>query len=389
MSVSTPTAAVELDRDEMRRYQRHLILPEIGMKGQRKLKAARVLLIGAGGLGSPLGLYLAAAGVGTLGILDLDVVEYNNLHRQVLHATDMVGKPKVESAARTIRGINPGVRVVGHETKLSSANAMEILRDYDIVVDGTDNFATRYLVNDACVLLGKPNVYGSIYRFEGQASVFDARVGPCYRCLFPQPPPPEAVPSCAQAGVLGVLPGIIGVIQATETIKLIVGAGESLLGRLLLFDALEMRFRELKVRKDPNCPVCGEHPTITALVDYDRLCGDAPVERNGALQDLNITPLELKAKLDRGDRFELLDVRRQDEIDTAKLPNTKEIEVTQVAQRLGELDKNSEIVVYCHSGKRSAFASMILRDAGFTHVKNLVGGIDAYSDEADPSIPKY
>lgn len=380
---------IDLDRDELRRYKRHLILPEIGLEGQQKLKAARVLLVGAGGLGSPLGLYLAAAGVGTLGIVDFDVVEYNNLHRQVLHSTDMVGKPKVESATRTIAGINPGVRVVGYEAKLSSANALEILREYDVVADGTDNFATRYLVNDACVLLGKPNVYGSVYRFEGQASVFDARIGPCYRCMFPQPPPPGAVPSCAQAGVLGVLPGIIGLIQATETIKLIVGTGETLVGRLVLFDALEMRFRELKVRKDPKCPVCGAHPTITALVDYDRLCGDAPIERNGALEDFNIAPEELKAKLDRGERFELLDVRRQDEIDTAKLPNTKEIEVTQLSGRIGELDKNAETVVYCHSGKRSAFATQLLREAGFTNVKNLAGGIDAYSDEADPSIPKY
>jgi sulfur-carrier protein adenylyltransferase/sulfurtransferase len=381
--------AIDLDRDELRRYKRHLILPEIGLEGQQKLKAARVLLVGAGGLGSPLGLYLAAAGVGTLGIVDFDVVEYNNLHRQVLHSTDMVGKPKVESATRTIAGINPGVRVVAYEAKLSSANALEILREYDIVADGTDNFATRYLVNDACVLLGKPNVYGSVYRFEGQASVFDARIGPCYRCMFPQPPPPGAVPSCAQAGVLGVLPGIIGLIQATETIKIIVGTGETLVGRLVLFDALEMRFRELKVRKDPKCPVCGAHPTITALMDYDRLCGDAPIERNGALEDFNIAPEELKAKLDRGERFELLDVRRQDEIDTAKLPNTKEIEVTQLSGRIGELDKNAETIVYCHSGKRSAFATQLLREAGFTNVKSLAGGIDAYSDEADPSIPKY
>ena len=380
---------IELDRDELRRYKRHLILPEIGLEGQQKLKAARVLLVGAGGLGSPLGLYLAAAGVGTLGIVDFDVVEYNNLHRQVLHSTDMVGKPKVESATRTIAGINPGVRVVGYEAKLSSANALDILREYDIVADGTDNFATRYLVNDACVLLGKPNVYGSVYRFEGQASVFDARIGPCFRCMFPQPPPPGAVPSCAQAGVLGVLPGIIGLIQATETIKLIVGTGETLVGRLVLFDALEMRFRELKVRKDPKCPVCGAHPTITALVDYDRLCGDAPIERNGALKDFDIAPEELKAKLDRGERFVLLDVRRQDEIDTAKLPNTKEIEVTQLSGRIGELDKNAETIVYCHSGKRSAFATQLLREAGFTNVKNLAGGIEAYSDEADPSIPKY
>ncbi|HXM18523.1 MAG TPA: molybdopterin-synthase adenylyltransferase MoeB [Candidatus Tumulicola sp.] len=382
-------SVIELDRDELRRYKRHLILPEIGLEGQQKLKAARVLLVGAGGLGSPLGLYLAAAGVGTLGIVDFDVVEYNNLHRQVLHSTDMVGKPKVESATRTIAGINPGVRVVGYEAKLSSANALDILREYDIVADGTDNFATRYLVNDACVLLGKPNVYGSVYRFEGQASVFDARIGPCYRCMFPQPPPPGAVPSCAQAGVLGVLPGIIGLIQATETIKLIVGTGETLVGRLVLFDALEMRFRELKVRKDPKCPVCGTHPTITALVDYDRLCGDAPTERNGALKDFDIAPEELKAKLDRGERFVLLDVRRQDEIDTAKLPNTKEIEVTQLSGRIGELDKNAETIVYCHSGKRSAFATQLLREAGFSNVKNLAGGIEAYSDEADPSIPKY
>ncbi|HME80632.1 MAG TPA: molybdopterin-synthase adenylyltransferase MoeB [Candidatus Eremiobacteraceae bacterium] len=374
---------------ELARYGRHLILPEIGQDGQRKLKEARVLLVGAGGLGSPAALYLAAAGVGTLGIVDYDRVELSNLHRQVLHGTSMTGRSKVDSAVRTIAEINPNVAVEGHDVQIDSGNAFELLRSYDIVVDGSDNFATRYLVNDACVLSGKPSVYGSVYRFEGQASLFDARLGPCYRCVFPEPPPPGAMPSCAQAGVLGVLPGIIGLIQATETIKLICGVGESLLGRLLLFDALEMRFRELKLRKDPNCPVCGEHPTITALVDYDKLCGDAPIARNGDVDDFELTVAQLKAKLDAGERIELLDVRRPDELAVAALPYTRWIEMRELGERMGELDKASQIVVYCHSGMRSARATHMLRQAGFENVKNLAGGIDAWSLEIDPTLPRY
>jgi molybdopterin/thiamine biosynthesis adenylyltransferase/rhodanese-related sulfurtransferase len=383
------THTTELTREEQARYRRHLILPEIGQAGQARLKDARVLLVGAGGLGSPLGLYLAAAGVGTLGIVDYDTVELSNLHRQVLHSTGMTGRSKIESATRTIAEINPNVSVEGYGVQLTSANAFDILTPYDVVVDGSDNFATRYLVNDACVLLGKPTVYGSVYRFEGQASVFDARRGPCYRCIFPQPPPPGEVPSCAQAGVLGVLPGIIGLIQATETIKLIVGAGESLLGRLLLFDALEMRFRELKLRKDPHCPICGEHPSITGLVDYDRLCGDAPVVRDGDMDDFEITVQQLKAKLDAGERFELVDVRRSDELAVAKLPYTRWHQMPEFGDRMKELDKNAEIVVYCHSGARSARATQMLRNAGFAKAKNLAGGIDAWSLEIDPSLPRY
>jgi len=375
--------------EELARYGRHLILPEIGQDGQRKLKEARVLLVGAGGLGSPAALYLAAAGVGTLGIIDYDRVELSNLHRQVLHATSMTGRSKIDSAARTIAEINPNVAVEGHDVQIDSGNAFELLRPYDVMVDGSDNFATRYLVNDACVLSGKPSVYGSVYRFEGQASLFDARLGPCYRCIFPEPPPPGAMPSCAQAGVLGVLPGIIGLIQATETIKLICGVGESLLGRLLLFDALEMRFRELKLRKDPNCPVCGDHPTITALADYDRLCGDAPIPRNADMDDFELTVAQLKAKLDAGEAIELLDVRRPDELAVAKLPYTKWIEMRELGDRMNELDRGAEIVVYCHSGVRSARATHMLRQAGFENVKNLAGGIDAWSEEIDPALPKY
>ena len=391
--MATHLTSADLTRDELRRYSRHLSLPEVGSAGQRKLKAARVLIIGAGGLGAPLGLYLAAAGVGTIGIVDHDDVEESNLQRQVIHATSGVGTPKAQSAARRIADLNPGVETIVHQTRLSSANALEILRDYDVIVDGTDNFPTRYLVNDACVLLGKPNVYGSVYRFEGQASVFDAAVGPCYRCLFPEPPPPGAVPSCAEGGVLGVLPGIVGLIQATETIKRITGIGESLVGRLLVFDALEMRFRELKLRKEPNCPACGANPTITALVDYEAFCGVPAqrTERNGDVTSggTDLTPAELKAKLDRGERFELVDVREDYELEIGKLPYTKWIPVGEFADRIGELDKNVETVVYCRSGARSGKAVDLLRRAGFANARNLVGGILRWSDDVDPSIEKY
>jgi molybdopterin/thiamine biosynthesis adenylyltransferase/rhodanese-related sulfurtransferase len=391
--VTTSAPAIDLTRDEMRRYGRHLTLPEIGIEGQRKLKASSVLIVGAGGLGAPLGLYLAAAGVGTIGIADFDVVEESNLQRQVIHSTKAVGASKVQSAANRIAELNPHVRTIAHEERLSSDNALSILGGYDIVVDGTDNFPTRYLVNDACVLLSKPNVYGSVYRFEGQASLFDAVTGPCYRCLFPTPPPPGSVPSCAEGGVLGVLPGIVGLIQATETIKRIVGIGESLVGRLLVFDALEMRFRELKLRKDPNCPVCGDYPTVTALIDYENFCGTAPqpAERNDGLTSSgsDITPADLKSKLDRGERFDLVDVREEYELDISKLPYTKWIPLGELPKRVGELDKSVETVVYCRSGGRSGKAVAFLQQQGFANARNLVGGILRWTDDVDPAMEKY
>ena len=386
----------ELSREELQRYSRHLTLPEVGLRGQRKLKAARVLLVGAGGLGSPQALYLAAAGVGTLGVVDFDLVDFSNLQRQVLHDTNNVGTPKTESARQRINAINPDVQVIGHEARLTSANALDVLRDYEVVVDGADNFPTRYLVNDACVLLGKPDVYGAIHRFEGQASVFDANRGPCYRCIFPQPPPPGSVPSCAEGGVLGVLPGVIGMLQATEVIKLILGSGEPLIGRLLLFDALEMRFRELKLRKDPACPICGPKRTITELIDYDQFCGVTAESRDSNMSVekkyyFDITPTELKAKYDRSDQFELLDVRNPDEIEFVTLKNTIEIPVQELPQRVNELkDKmEAEIVVYCRSGRRSAEAVKLLREHGYMKSWNLQGGINAWADEIDPSLPKY
>ena len=384
-----------LTRDELKRYSRHLTLPEVGIEGQEKLKNASVLLIGAGGLGAPLGLYLAAAGVGTLGIVDFDVVEESNLQRQVIHSTGGVGGSKAASAARRIAELNPLVRTVLHEERLTSANALRIMRAYDVIVDGTDNFPTRYLTNDACVLLGKPLVYGSVYRFEGQATLFDAKIGPCYRCLFPEPPPPGSVPSCEEGGVFGVLPGLIGMIQATETIKRIIGVGESLAGRLLVFDALEMRFRELRLRKDPQCPVCGSNPSVTELIDYEAFCGvgasgaertdGASVEEPGA----DITPVELKAKLDRGDSFELVDVRDDYELDIAALPYTKWIPLRELTDRVGELDKDVETVVYCHTGGRSGRAVEFLRRNGFVNARNLKGGISRWSDDVDRSLEKY
>jgi molybdopterin/thiamine biosynthesis adenylyltransferase/rhodanese-related sulfurtransferase len=391
--VAQSAPPTELSRDDLRRYARHLSLPEVGIEGQLRLLSAKVALVGAGGLGSPLGLYLAAAGVGTIGIIDHDVVEASNLQRQIIHTADDVGVPKVRSAAARIAALNPGVRVVPHEVRLTSENAMEILAGYDVIVDGTDNFPTRYLTNDACVLLGKPLVYGSVYRFEGQASVFKASAGPCYRCLFPQPPPPGAVPSCEEGGVLGVLPGLVGMIQAIETVKLIVGIGEPLIGRLLAFDALEMRFRELKLRKDPSCPVCGTHPTILEPIDYDQFCGIGPradggsTTVSGAASDL--TPLELKAKLDRGDRFELVDVREKHELAIAKLPYTKWIPIGQFADRVPDLARDAEIVVYCRSGVRSGKAVDILRENGYANARNLVGGILRWSDDVDPTVEKY
>ena len=382
---------LSLSKDEILRYSRHLIVPEVGMEGQLKLKAAKVLLVGTGGLGAPLGLYLAATGIGRIGLVDFDVVDFTNLQRQVIHFTKDVGRPKIDSAAEKMLAINPNVEIVRHEVALSSENAMEILKDYDLVVDGTDNFPTRYLVNDACVLLGKPNVYGSIFRFEGQATVFAYQGGPCYRCLYPEPPPPGLVPSCAEGGVLGILPGTIGLIQATETVKLILGIGESLVGRLLLYDALGMHFRELKLRKNPECPICGDHPTITKLIDYHQFCGvpqQTPKEES-KLTDDEIEVTEVKEKLDRGDAFVLIDVREPHEYQICNIPAARLIPLGEVGKRLGELDPEADIVIHCKSGMRSARACGILKAAGFKHVRNMKGGILAWSDRVDRSVPKY
>jgi len=382
-----------LSNEEIRRYSRHLIMPEVGLKGQEKLKEASVLCIGAGGLGSPLAIYLAAAGVGRIGLVDFDVVEFSNLQRQILHHTGDVGRSKLKSAAAKLRAINPEVEVVTHEELLTSANALRICADYDVVADGTDNFPTRYLVNDACVLLGKPNVYASIFRFEGQASVFNAKEGPCYRCLYPEPPPPGMVPSCAEGGVLGILPGIMGTIQATEVIKLILGIGEPLVGRLLLFDALEMSMIEVQPKKDPGCPVCGENPTISELIDYEEFCG-VPVGTEGAQaeelgDEWEITPGELQARLENDPRLVLIDVRKPHEWDICRLPRARLIPEGNLPARMHELDSADEIVLYCRTGVRSARALRLLREAGFRRVKNLVGGIHGWASEVDPSIPKY
>ncbi|MGB7722605.1 MAG: molybdopterin-synthase adenylyltransferase MoeB [Bryobacteraceae bacterium] len=391
--MAAPPEAPALSNEEILRYSRHLIIPEVGMEGQRKLKAAKVLLVGAGGLGAPLGLYLAAAGVGRIGLVDFDVVDFTNLQRQVIHSTKDVGRKKLDSAAEKMLAINPHISIARHEVALTSENALEILRDYDIVVDGTDNFPTRYLVNDACVLLGKPNVYGSIFRFEGQATVFAYQGGPCYRCLYPEPPPPGLVPSCAEGGVLGILPGTIGLIQATETVKLILGIGEPLVGRLLLYDALGMRFRELKLRKNPECPVCGAHPTVTRLIDYHQFCGvsrqEAAPAQEANVNDGEIDVTELKQKLDRGDQFVLIDVREPHEHKIASIPGARLIPLGEFAKHIGEFDKNAEIVIHCKMGGRSARACGILRQAGFAHVRNVVGGILAWSGKVDPSVPKY
>ncbi len=382
------TELPELSSEEILRYSRHLILPEVGLDGQRRLKAAKVLLIGAGGLGSPLGLYLAAAGVGTLGLVDFDVVDVSNLQRQILHGTKDVGRPKLDSALDRIRDVNPHVHVEGYETKLTSANALEIAADYDVVVDGTDNFQTRYLTNDLCVLLGKPNVYGSIFRFEGQASVFATEQGPCYRCLYPEPPPPGLVPSCAEGGVLGVLPGLVGTIQATETIKLLLGIGDGLIGRLLTIDTLTMQFRTLKLRKDPDCPACGTHE-IRELIDYDQFCGvgSGPADDAGTLAEL--TPIELAAKLQRGDDFDLLDVREPHEWAIARIAGARLVPLGTVAEAIATLNPAREIVVHCKAGGRSAKAVQQLQAAGFARVRNLTGGILRWSDDVDPKVPKY
>lgn len=381
---------VTLSNEEIARYSRHLIMPEVGMAGQRRLKQGSVLLIGTGGLGSPLALYLAAAGVGHIGLVDFDVVDASNLQRQIVHGTSTVGIAKTESAKRRLQDLNPYIEITTYETQITSQNALELMRPYDVIVDGTDNFPTRYLTNDACVLLGKPNVYGSIFRFEGQATVFSARDGgPCYRCLYPEPPPPGLVPSCAEGGVLGVLPGVIGTIQATEVIKLLTGIGEPLIGRLLLYDALAMRFRELKLRRNPSCPVCGDHPTITELIDYEQFCGLVPEEPTLSNQ-FEITPRELAEWLERPDRPFLLDVRNPYEVAIASIPSTdKLIPIDQLPERINELDSAREMVVYCRSGARSGRAVELLKSVGFRKVKNLVGGILRWADEVDPSVPKY
>ena len=392
MATTTETFPLpELTTDDLSRYSRHLILPEVGMEGQQKLKAACVLCVGAGGLGSPLALYLAAAGIGTLGLVDFDLVDASNLQRQIIHSTKDIGRKKLDSAEEKLKALNPALNVVKHETMLTSANALEILKDYDIVADGTDNFPTRYLVNDACVLLGKPNVYGSIFRFEGQASVFATKSGPCYRCLYPEPPPPGLVPSCAEGGVLGILPGLVGVIQATEVIKLILGKGDSLIGRLLLVDALNMRFRELKLRKNPECPVCGPNPTLTKLIDYQQFCGIMPESKeekklkNGIPQ---MTVKELKQRIDAGEDVFILDVREPYEYQIAHIGGTL-IPQNDVPQRLAEIDRDREIVVQCRSGARSQRVAEFLVQSGYPRVANLAGGILAWSDEIDPSVKKY
>jgi len=385
--VLSPPAS--LTNEEILRYSRHLIMPEVAMEGQLKLKRARVLLIGAGGLGAPLGMYLAAAGVGRIGLVDFDVVDATNLQRQVIHGTKDIGRKKLDSAAERMLDINPFLHIDKHETALTSENALEILRDYDIVVDGTDNFPTRYLVNDACVLLGKPNVYGSIFRFEGQATVFAYNGGPCYRCLYPEPPPPGLVPSCAEGGVLGVLPGTIGAIQATETVKLILGVGEPLVGRLLLYDALAMRFRELKLRKNPDCPVCGPNPTIRSLIDYHEFCGVPRQEGETGPGDSEIDPLEVKAKMDRGDRFVLLDVREPHELQICRLPGATSIPLGELPRRVHELDTADEIITVCKMGQRSARAASFLRQAGFRKVRNMRGGTNLWAQKVDPTLPRY
>ena len=379
---------VTLSNDEVLRYSRHLIMPEVGMEGQLKLKAARVLCIGAGGLGSPLAMYLAAAGVGTLGIVDFDVVDFTNLQRQIIHSTEDVGRKKLDSAEESIRGINPFVEVRKFETKLSSQNALDIFCGFDVIVDGTDNFPTRYLVNDACVLSGKPNVYGSIFRFEGQASVLATKEGPCYRCWYPEPPPPGLVPSCAEGGVLGILPGLVGVIQATETVKLILAKGEPLIGRVLLVDALGMKFRELRLRKNPDCPVCGLHPPITNLIDYQEFCGIRGEEAPLTMKVPEIQPEELKQRLDAGEDVFILDVREPHEYQICNLSGYL-IPLGDLPKRVHELDSSREIVAHCRSGVRSAKAVDFLRQAGFRKVKNLTGGVLAWSERIDPKMPKY
>ncbi len=378
-----------LNKDQYQRYGRHLILPEVGLKGQTKLLESRILLIGAGGLGSPLGMYLAAVGVGTLGLVDFDEVELSNLQRQVIHGTEDVGRPKLDSAQETINSINPDVEVIKHNVVFSSDNALDIIKDYDIVIDGTDNFPTRYLTNDACVLLDKPNIYGSIFRFEGQSTVFHYEGGPCYRCLFPEPPPPGMVPSCAEGGVIGVLPGIVGLIQAMEAVKIILGKGNTLSGRLLIFDSLEMEFREVRLERNPQCPVCGDNPTLTELIDYQEFCGIQPEGERDYLEE--ITAAELKMKMDDGEHFLLLDVREPNEYEIARIDGSRLIPLNEVAQRSSEISdyKDRDVVVHCKMGVRSAQAIEILKGQGFRNLKNLEGGIDQWSTQIDTNVPRY
>ncbi len=381
---------MELNNDEIRRYSRHLILPEVGLAGQKKLKGASVLCIGAGGLGSPIAMYLAAAGIGKIGIVDFDTVDYSNLQRQILHTDADVGRPKAQSAKETIAGINPNTEVVLHNTRITSENALDLIRSYDIVVDGTDNFPTRYLTNDACVLLKKPNVYGSIFRFEGQASVFASHLGgPCYRCLYPEPPPPGMVPSCAEGGVLGVLPGIVGCIQTTEIIKLALGKGNPLIGRLVLFNALDMKFRELKLRRDPACPICGENPTIKELIDYEQFCGIVPEPENVGNPD-EVTVQDMKKALDNPDlHIKVVDVREPDEYEIAKVPGVPLLPLSQLNERFTELDPNQQYYLHCKAGVRSMKALTFLKQQGFKYVKSVKGGITAWSDEIDRNVPRY
>jgi adenylyltransferase/sulfurtransferase len=396
MATLDPVAAranrANLSPQEVARYSRHLIMPEVGMEGQKRLKASSVLLIGAGGLGSPLGLYLAAAGVGRIGLVDFDLVDFSNLQRQVLHGTPDVGRPKLQSAKDRLQAINPEVRLDLYETRLTSANALQLFEPYDIIIDGTDNFPTRYLVNDACVLLKKPNVYGSIFRFDGQASVFWPPHGPCYRCLYPEPPPPGEVPSCAEGGVLGILPGLVGCIQATEAVKLLLGQGSPLIGRLLLYDALQMSFREFKVRRNPKCPVCGDRPTVTRLIDYEQFCGVRGQEAPAAAPAdglAEITVEELKQRIDRGEDLFILDVRNPEEFQICRIPGSTLLPLPQLPQRVGELDADREMVVHCKSGMRSAKAIQFLKQQGFRKLKNLKGGILAWADRIDRGMPKY
>jgi sulfur-carrier protein adenylyltransferase/sulfurtransferase len=383
-----------LSNDEVKRYSRHLIMPEVGVEGQEKLKSGSVLCIGAGGLGSPAALYLAAAGVGRIGIVDFDVVDFSNLQRQVIHGTPDVGRSKLASAKDRLLALNPHVTIDTYETALSSKNALELFKPYDVILDGTDNFPTRYLTNDACVLLGKPNAYGSIFRFEGQASVFATKNGPCYRCLYPEPPPPGLVPSCAEGGVLGVLPGVVGTIQATEAIKLIMGIGEPLIGRFLIYDALRMKFRELKLKKDPDCPVCGTNPTVRELIDYEQFCGVAPAAPEVAVTSASNSETEtdvkeLKRKIDAKEDFFLLDVREPNEFQIGRIPGSTLIPLGEVPQRVNEIPRDKEIIVHCKMGGRSARAASFLREQGYANVKNLKGGILDWSDKIDPSVPKY
>ncbi|MGE3178127.1 MAG: molybdopterin-synthase adenylyltransferase MoeB [Vicinamibacterales bacterium] len=388
--MSTPLP--ELSNEEIKRYSRHLIMPEVGVDGQKRLKAGSVLCIGAGGLGSPAAMYLAAAGVGRIGVVDFDVVDYSNLQRQIIHGTPDVGRPKLDSARDRLKALNPHIQIDTYEEALSSENALRLFEPYDIILDGTDNFPTRYLVNDACVILGKPNTYGSIFRFEGQASVFGTKNGPCYRCLYPEPPPPGLVPSCAEGGVLGVLPGVIGVIQATEAIKLLTGIGEPLIGRFLLYDAFKMRFRELKVPKDPECPVCGKNPTVTKLIDYQQFCGIHPPAAEAAAAGANgleITALELKQRLERGDKLRIVDVREPNEYQINRIPGAELIPLGELPRRYAELDPEDELVMQCKVGGRSAKAADFLRSVGFKRVLNLKGGILDWVDKVDPSQPKY